>query len=96
MERRTVHANYKAQVLELPSNPTSEEMAEFNRTMDLWQDAMVQDQKNIAKAFDISLSDAGLIQYLRTRSRWTQEKEDELIRLAKAGEELPNVLAGEF
>lgn len=39
---------------------------------------------------------ASYICYLRTRSRWTLAKELELVRRSRAGEELPNVLAGEF
>ncbi len=36
---------------------------------------------------------AEAITYLRTRQRWTQAAEDELIRMAKAGEPLPNMMA---
>jgi len=45
--------------------------------------------------FGISVAAAEKILYLRERSRWTQEKEDELIRLARSGEELPGVMRGE-
>lgn len=34
--------------------------------------------------------------YLRTRSRWTQEKEDYLIHLALSGQTFPSILSGEF
>ena len=64
--------------------------------MDAWQEAMLEDQKNIAKLLNVTLYTAGLIQYLRTRSRWTEEKEAELVRLDQTGEAMPNVLAGEF
>lgn len=91
-----MHPDYKVQVLELSGDATQEEKDAFNKAMDAQQEAMFDDQKNISNMLKVSLHTAGLIQYLRSRSRWTQEKEDELVRLDQAGEELPNVLAGEF
>lgn len=91
-----MHEDYEVQVLELSGNPTQEEKDEFNAMMDAYQEVMIEDQENIAKTLNVSQRAAGLIQYLRGRSRWTLEKENELVRLDQAGEELPNVLAGEF
>lgn len=84
-------------VIDIPGiTATQEQKDAFNKLMDAWQEAMLEEQKNIAQNLNVTLYAAGLIQYLRSRSRWTQEKEDELVRLDQAGEELPNVLAGEF
>lgn len=60
------------------------------------QDYMEVEQENLAKELGVSSKAAGLIQYLRSRSRWTQEKEDHLIFLDKQWKKLPNVLCGEF
>lgn len=91
-----MHEDYEVVVFELSGDATQEEKDAFNKAMNTQQDAMSKDEKNIASTLNVSLHTAGLIQYLRTRSRWTQEKEDELVRLDQAGETLPNVLAGEF
>lgn len=46
--------------------------------------------ESLAKELKCSVACAGDVWYLRQRSRWTQELEDELIGLYKAGT-LPNV-----
>ena len=63
-----------------------------------WQDSMYQEQEEIASEFGVSHTTASAIQYLRTRSRWTQEKEDELISRDKTSNpiSLGDVLTGEF
>ena len=71
-------------------------MEKFQQVMDTLADASNEHAAKEAAQLNISSHDMESIQYLRTRSRWTQEKEDHLIRLAKAGEKLPNVLSGEF
>lgn len=76
--------------------PKSEE--EFIQIMDEWQDAMIVDQLAIAKEFEVSDQTAMAIQYLRSRSRWTQIKEDMLIEADHAGNPIPlnTVLCGDF
>jgi len=91
-----MHPDHEVLVLQLSGDASQEEKDAFNRTMDAIQEVMLEDQQQIAQTLNISLHTAGLVQYLRGRSRWTQEKENELVRLDQAGEELPNVLAGEF
>ena len=71
-------------------------MEEFQKVMNKVNDAMVKDAESIAEEFGISIGQASNIRYLRTRSRWTQEKEDYLIKLAQENKELPNVFAGDF
>lgn len=68
----------------------------FNNLMAEIQDGMVKYQHEIAEELNISEACAEYVQYLRTRSRWTQEKEDQPIKMDQAGETLPNVLAGDF
>jgi hypothetical protein len=74
------------------------DMGALNEAMDLWQDSMDEEQRQIAQDLGVSEETASSIQYLRTRSRWTQEKENELIARDKAGNPMdPDlVLSGEF
>lgn len=46
---------------------------------------MIQEIKEIAETLNVSDSLAADIMYLRTRNRWTQTLEDELIRLHSTG-----------
>jgi hypothetical protein len=73
-------------------------MDDLNKVMDKWQDAMIEDQYQIQSKLGVSASTASAIQYLRSRSRWTEEKEQELIDRDKAGNpiDLGIVLRGEF
>lgn len=81
--------------IEIPIND-EEEMDEFQKAMDAYHDEMNRLIEEEANKLGISFFDMADIWYLRSRSRWTQEKEDYLIKLAKEGKELPNVLAGDF
>lgn len=71
---------------------------ELNAIMAEWQDAMIAEQKEISEKLGVSDGTAAAIQYLRTRSRWTPEKELELIERDKVGNSIPlsTVLTGEF
>lgn len=62
------------------------------------QEHMVAEEKRIAEEFGVSNETASAIHYLRFRSRWTQEKETELIERDKSGIpiSLGTVLSGEF
>jgi len=64
--------------------------------MEELQEAMILETKELSAELGISWSCANKIQYFRTRSRWTQEKEDELIFLDKTGMPLPCVFDGDF
>jgi len=81
--------------IEIPAGD-EKKMAKFQEIMDEHADAMVKHIDDEAKRLKISWNDMADIAYLRTRGRWTQEKEDHLISLARQGKELPNVLAGDF
>ncbi len=81
--------------VEIPVNDP-QKMKEFTDAMNKMQDELVKYWSGVADELGIGYVDATSICYLRTRSRWTQEKEDYLISLAKEGKPLPNVMSGEF
>ena len=68
-------------------------MAAFQDLMDAHADSMVQYIRDVADELDITDECAADVVYLRSRSRWTQALEDELIRLHDVGQ-APNM--GEF
>ena len=76
----------------------SGDMDALNEAMDAWHDAQEQECREIAKTLGVSDATAGAIQYLRTRSRWTPEKEEELIARDKAGNpiDVSLLMTGEF
>ena len=57
----------------------------LNEMMNATQDAWAEEIKQIAKDFGISESTAGDVWYLRTRSRWTQDLENQLVEAYHAG-----------
>lgn len=69
----------------------SEAMDEFQKAMDAHAEAVNKYIDEIAQKLEVSDSCAMDIYYLRSRSRWTQEAEDELIRRDQAGEPRPNI-----
>lgn len=62
-----------------------EAMKEFNEMMDALYDATMASIKQLALELDVSEKCASDVYYLRTRSRWTEELEKELIALHKKG-----------
>jgi hypothetical protein len=74
----------------------SAKMAALTDMMVMVQDAYVAECDKLEKELGVDSDYAMAIFYLRGRSRWNQEKENELIRMCKDGEECPNVFAGEF
>lgn len=88
----------KTAVVELDQDDLNnpETMAGFQTMMDAWQDAMIEETGKVARELEVSENCASSVIYLRTRSRWTQEKEDQLIQWDREGTELPNVFSGEF
>lgn len=66
-------------------------MEEFQKALDDYQDAYAKYIEKTSQELGISFGDASDIIYLRSRSRWTQEKEDYLLSLAKQGKPLPNM-----
>ena len=86
----------KTFVVELPTDPNDPRWDTINKAMAEHQDNVQLYIEKLAKELGVSIHCAGCVHYLRGRSRWTQEKEDQLIQLDKEGKELPNVLAGEL
>ena len=70
----------------------------FMAALDAAQKLMIDEEAKIKEEFGVSDETSSAIFYLRTRSRWTQAKEDELIRRDRAGNpiSLGTVLSGEF
>lgn len=58
-----------------------------------YQDSMIEYEKKLAQELNCSDWAAQDIIYLRSRSRWSQELENEILRLDKEGKH-PPVLAG--
>ena len=69
-----------------------EKMDAFQKAMDVYQDEQNKLIDEEAKKLGISVGAMSDVWYLRSRSRWTQEKEDYLIRLAKDGKDLPFIM----
>lgn len=71
---------------------------EFQTLLKESAQAMAVQEEALVKAYGISEETAGAIVYLRSRSRWTEAKEQELIERDKAGNPiaLAVVLRGEF
>ncbi len=90
-----MHPKMTAFSTEIPTND-EKAMENFQRVVDSLADAWFKEEQKLASDLGISINASCVILYLRTRSRWTKEKEDHLIQLDKEGKELPNVLAGEF
>jgi hypothetical protein len=63
-------------------------MKEFGLLMDEYHNVMDEYQETLASKLGISIQCASHVLYLRTRSRWTQKLEDELIQSHKDGKPL--------
>lgn len=72
-------------VIKIPSNPTPEQMEAFQEVMNEHTEHTNLEIEKIARDMGVSRNCAADICYLRSRSRWTQALEDELIALHKQG-----------
>lgn len=68
-----------------PSKMSDDDWKEFNEKMNKVQDSINDYISNLAEKLGVSNRCAGDVYYLRTRSRWTQDLEDKLIKLHKEG-----------
>jgi len=84
-----MHPNYSAVSINIPVNDP-QKMDEFQLAMNAWHDEQVKHMQNVAKELGISESCANDVVYLRTRSRWSEELELELIKLHNEGNP-PNI-----
>jgi hypothetical protein len=73
-------------------NPSEENIGELTNIMNKLQDQMVKYTEEEANKLNISFGCATDIIYLRTRSMWTQEKEDYLIHCYKNNLPSPNII----
>lgn len=73
-------------------------LEEFDRLIAEVAQALAIEEGEVMEELGVSRDTAGAIVYLRSRSRWTREKEAELIWRDRAGEPIPisDVLSGEF
>jgi len=81
---------YQGFCITIPANDPKQ-LEHFNKVMQEVHDAIEKDIQQISSEFGISYEAACHVQYLRSRTRWTQEKEDYLIQLDKEGKSLPNI-----
>lgn len=84
--------NTEAFCIETPAEMSQEQRDQLNKTMDRIHKEMLKEVNSLAQEKSISLDTASDILYLRSRSRWSQEKEDYLIALDKAGLKTPNIM----
>lgn len=85
-----MHPDNEVFSIEVPVND-SEAMKKFQIAEDEWQEAMNEHICEIASELRISHDCALDVVYLRTRSRWSEENEAELIRLHSIGQ-APNIM----
>lgn len=72
-------------------------LEEFQALANADFDRMAREEENIKEQYPgIDDQCAGYILYLRSRSRWTEAKELELVRLSISDKPLPDVYSGEF
>lgn len=90
------HPDMPTVAVDIPNSMTQGDWEELQEAMNAWQDAQTFYIISEAKRLGIGEGYMADIYYLRTRSRWTQEKEDYLIGLAKEHKEFPNIMAGDF
>jgi len=84
-----MHRDLKIVSTEIPVND-ADKMAAFQQAMDSLAEQTDKYIQKLAKKLNISRDCAQDVWYLRTRSRWTQDLEKELIRLHRAGKP-PNI-----
>lgn len=83
--------------VEMPDRDDVEGWKAFNEMMDEVCDASSKAIDDIIFTHHVDFETANAVWYFRSRERWTQEKEDELLNWKKVNPKpFPNVLAGDF
>lgn len=82
----------KSFCVEIPNPNDIKKMSAFQDMMDSHQDEMTKYYQQEAKRLGVSYEAAVDIIYLRSRSRWTQQKEDVLVKLALANKLFPPMM----
>ena len=86
------HPEYGVIVLDITGAfKDDKKLADFQKFMDDWQTAHNESCAKLAVELGVSDACAVDVEYLRSRSRWTQALEDQLIALHKSGKP-PNIL----
>lgn len=80
-------------IMDYPNPTDHNAMDDFQKIMDALSAAAYADLQKIAAALEITEGQAADIQYLRTRSRWTQTKEDYLVWCFKNGHTAPDIMS---
>jgi hypothetical protein len=78
-------------VIDLTQIQEQGKIDEFQEIMDSLHDSYINECQQLSKQNSISSVCASNILYLRSRSRWTQELENELIRMDKEDNIQPNM-----
>jgi hypothetical protein len=86
------HKDLTTYTIEIPPNASDEDMEWFSNAMAEEQNEFLGYIEKTAAELGIDEGSAADICYLRTRARWTQEKEDYLVKLAKAEKPFPSML----
>lgn len=83
---------------EFSFNGVEMDQESFMEALDLAQESMMESESAIRQQYGVSGQTASAIFYLRGRSRWSEEKEKELVDRDRAGNpiSLGAVLSGEF
>lgn len=83
---------------EFSFNGVEMDQESFMEALDLAQESMMESESAIRQQYGVSDQTASAIFYLRGRSRWSEEKEQELVDRDRAGNpiSLGAVLSGEF
>lgn len=79
MVKLTVNENYFCFNSDQNDADPQADMDEFCSAMNYVQDAWTKEIEELAKTLGITLGATGDVWYLRQRSRWTQEAENEII-----------------
>lgn len=79
-------------VVSIQGEMTPDQQTSFDDFMAEWQDEVIKVIQDLAKDLGISDGAAQDIFYLRTRSRWTQEKENYLVWLDQGNKPFPNMM----
>lgn len=86
------HPDLKIMVIEV----TDLSPDQLNEAMDALDEARRLEVARIRDELDVSVEAADSIFYLRTRSRWSEDKEAMIVAAYRRGVELPDVYSGEL
>lgn len=77
--------------VEMPDPNDAAAMEEFQKLMDMVNEETDKEIDSVMEKYGVDFETANAVVYLRSRSRWTQEKENELLEWKKT-EPFPNIM----